>query len=178
MSLMQSACVTHTQRVSVNSLAKSSAELNHWQAIGRIGITSTEQSGSGGFTWQQDGTLSQVSLRGPVGVGSLSVSLDGAAMALQSSDGTYYDAELAMQHMEQKLGVALPIEQLRYWLVGSVAPSSYHWLDTKHDLLEQSGWLIKYQEWTGQDELRLPKKLSIERDAVRILVVIQSWNVS
>ncbi|MGD9842534.1 MAG: lipoprotein insertase outer membrane protein LolB [Steroidobacteraceae bacterium] len=175
--LLNVACVTQPQRISGNSDARTASELQHWQASGRIGISSEQQSGSAGFNWLQQDALSQVQVRGPVGVGSLSLTLDAAVLMIQASDGTAYAADAALSEMQLRLGASLPVGQLRYWLLGMAAPGEHHWLNADNTLLEQDGWQIAYAEWSQREQLRLPVRLVLTRDSVRILVVIQSWNV-
>lgn len=178
LAVLQSACMTQPQHITGSTAAHTTAELKQWQASGRIGITAIDQSGSGGFTWEQNEAVSQIQLRGPVGVGSLAVSVDGSGLSLLSSEGTSYSESDALLVMQEKLGVVLPVTQLRYWLLGTAAPSTYRWLDATHQLLEQDGWLITYQQWTERNQLSLPIRLILQQGAVRIVVVIQAWNLS
>jgi outer membrane lipoprotein LolB len=176
--MLQTACVTQPQHIVGADAAHSVNELTRWQANGRIGIVTPQQSGSGGFVWQQDQQSSQIQLRGPVGVGSLSVSVDGSLLRLLASDGTYYDADIAVQQMQDQLGADLPIVQLRYWIMGMAAPGEHQWSDDQQNELEQQGWHISYQQWTQRHALRLPIKLVLTRNEVRIVLVIQTWSIS
>lgn len=175
--VLQSACVSQPQHIVGTSTARSVNELTRWHASGRIGVSMPERSGSGGFIWQQDQQTSHIQLRGPVGVGSLSVSVEGSLLRLLASDGAAYDAELAVQQMQDQLGVALPVAQLRFWLMGVPAPGEHQWRDAEKNELEQEGWQISYQQWTQRHELRLPIKLVLMRDEVRIVVVVQTWSL-
>lgn len=177
--VLQSACVSQPERIVGTSTAHSVNELTRWQASGRIGISTPERSGSGGFIWQQDQRNSQIQLRGPVGTGSLSVLIEeGSLLRLLASDGTAYDAEIAVQQLQDQLGADLPVAQLRFWLMGIAAPGDHQWHDADKNELEQAGWQISYQQWTQRHDLRLPIKLVLMRDEVRIVLVVQTWSLS
>ena len=51
------------------------AQLDSWQAHGRLGISGPETGGSGSFDWQQSGDRTDLQIRGPVGVGSVRLQL-------------------------------------------------------------------------------------------------------
>src|SRR5262245_19822382 len=53
------------------------AQLGVWQARGRIGVSGPETGGSGSFDWQQRDDRTDLQIRGPVGVGSVRLQLQG-----------------------------------------------------------------------------------------------------
>lgn len=175
--LALSACVTQ-QRINGPAIVRDANELSAWTAMGRIGVSGAAQSGSGGFTWRQQTESSDVQLRGPVGVGALQIKLQGAQLSIQSSDGAQYDADQAIAELETRLGAPVPVAQLRYWLVGIAAPNmQYQWSDGGNKTLEQNGWRIVYTEWAQRGELRLPVRFTLSRDQLRIVIVVQSWQL-
>lgn len=171
------ACMTQPQLITGVSNTRTADALHSWQARGRIGINAAQQSGSGGFTWAQQAALSEVQLRGPVGIGAFSLSLDGSALTIRGSDGTQYDADAALHELQLRLGTPLPVASLRYWLLGLAAPGEPRWLDDQHNQLEQDGWQVTYEAWATRGELRLPVRLSLTRADARIRIVVQSWNL-
>ena len=176
LALLNAACVTQPQHILGNSAAHSAAELRDWSASGKIGVSGVEQSGSGSFTWQQQTEQSKLSVRGPVGTGSMQITLDGARLSMQSSDGAQYDAEQVLAELETRLGVAVPVNQLRYWLLGLPGPGAHQWLDA-NSVLEQDGWHIVYGEWLQRGALRVPAKLTLTRERLRIVMVVQKWQL-
>ena len=171
-----SGCVTRPQLIT-GGTAVSAEQLSDWRAAGRLGVSSTLQSGSGAFTWWQTPQRSEVSLRGPAGIGAMQVTLSDGQINLRSSDGQSYDAAAALAELQQRLGMALPLTELSYWLRGVAAPGDAHWNDA-HDVLTQQGWRIAYSEWSERGALRLPVKLTVQRDELRIIAKIQQWQLS
>lgn len=177
LALLVAACVTQPQRISGNSSAHNAGELRDWSASGKIGVSGVEQSGSGSFTWQQQTEQSKLSVRGPVGTGAMQITLDGAHLSMQSSDGAQYDAEQVLAELQTRLGVAVPVNQLRYWLLGVAGPGAHQWLDANNSVLEQDGWHIVYGEWLQRGALRVPAKLTLTREQLRIVMVVQNWRL-
>lgn len=175
--LALAACVTQPQRITGATQARAASELQLWTASGRIGVSGVEQGGSGGFTWVQQNDMSNLQLRGPVGVGSLAINMRGTQLSMQASDGTEYDAERALSELEVRLGAPVPIAQLRYWLVGLAAPGTHRWTDASSSVLEQDGWHISYSDWLQRDALRLPGKVILTRESLRIVIVVQAWRL-
>ena len=176
LALLTAACVTQPPRVSGNSTAHDITELRVWSATGKMGVSGIEQSGSGSFTWQQQAELSKLQVRGPLGTGSLQITLNGTRLSMQSSDGAQYDAGQVLAELETRLGVAVPVNQLRYWLLGVPGPGEYHWLEA-NTVLEQDGWHIVYGEWLQRGQLRVPAKLILTREQLRIVMVVQGWRL-
>lgn len=174
---LSAACVTQPQRIAGVSGAREAAELRDWTASGRMGVSGVEQSGSGGFTWTQQADTSDVQVRGPVGVGSLAIRMQGQRLSLQASDGTQYDAAQALSELELRLGAPVPVAQLRYWVLGLAAPGAHHWSEPGA-ALEQDGWQIHYSNWLQRAALRLPGKVILDREQVRIVIVVQEWRLA
>ncbi len=173
-------CMTAPERTSpiTGSVTGNAAALTNWSARGRLGINSPAQSGSGAFDWQQQPGLSQVNLRGPAGMGGLILTLRGQQWEVAASDGSTYSADAARAELEQRLGVVLPLESLSRWLRGLPDDrSGYQWLDADQATLVQAGWQIHYDAWAQQGAVRLPVRLSLSKDEVRVTVKIQEWRL-
>lgn len=180
LALVLPGCITAPQPTSpiTGTVSGSAATLSNWTARGRLGINSPAQSGSGAFDWQQQPQLSQVQLRGPAGMGGLILTLRGQQLEVSASDGSTYNADAARAELEQRLGVVLPLESLSRWLRGLPDDrNAYQWLDTDQATLAQAGWQIHYDAWAQQGSLRLPVRLTLSKDDVRVTVKIQEWRV-
>ncbi len=175
--LLTGACVTPPQRITGIVHGAGAGELQAWTASGRMGVSGVAQSGSGSFTWSQQADTSDVLLRGPVGVGSLIINVQGQRLTLQASDGTQYDADQALSELESRLGAPVPVTKLRYWVLGLAAPGAHQWSDPG-TTLQQDGWQIHYSDWLQRDALRLPGKVILNREQVRIVIVVQEWRLA
>ena len=65
---------------------------------------------------------SNLALDGPLGIGGLRVELDGQEIGIETSRGEKLDGDAARAELERRLGFALPLAELRWWLLGIPAP--------------------------------------------------------
>jgi outer membrane lipoprotein LolB len=176
--LIASGCATQ-RAVPINDSLHFPSE--SWSAQGRIGITGVPQSGSASFDWTQRGDVSHLQLRGPIGMGSMTIDIDDS-IHVTTSNGAHYDAENALKELESRLGVAMPVKQMRYWLRGMAAPGSGEWQpktpDGNHAILDQDGWHIEFElnaQSSGASQIQLPRKINASHEQIRIKVVVQGW---
>ena len=65
---------------------------------------------------------SNLALDGPLGIGGLRVELEGEDLEIATSRGEKLDGDAARAELERRLGFALPLAELRWWLLGIPAP--------------------------------------------------------
>jgi outer membrane lipoprotein LolB len=158
--------------------------LDHWQARGRIGISGTEGGGSGTFEWQQQADVAKVQIRGPVGIGSVQLQVQGDAanpqLQLKTGDGATLESDAAWSELEARLGANLPAGNLRYWLLGLAAPGEHEWSaanDAGETSLQQQGWRIDYQRYSNEFGAKLPSRLRATSGSARVRIVIDRWQL-
>jgi outer membrane lipoprotein LolB len=158
--------------------------LDRWQAHGRLGVSGPDSGGSGSFDWQQRGDRADIQIRGPVGVGSVRLQMQGSAerpdLRLETGNGQTLESDAAWRELEARLGAAVPAGSLRYWMLGLAAPGEHRWLEPAADgttTLEQGGWRIDYQRYSDEPGVRVPVKFrAMSRDA-RVRIVVDRWQL-
>lgn len=146
-----------------------------WQLDGRAAVALDKQGWQATLNWRQTDTSSDVRLAGPFGVGALEVQLTPAGLAL---NGAPPSAAVAAQ-LQEKVGFALPLEHLRYWLLGVPDPGSPG--ETQRNAqdrlaqLSQAGWTVTYDRYMSVDGDLLPAHLVLTREAVRVRIVVDRW---
>ena len=155
------------------------AVLDRWSASGRMAIAAGTDGGSGSFDWVQDGTTSRLDLRGPLGAGAVRLVVTPGSLSLADGSGRVLDADLARADLQARLGADLPWDHLRYWLLGVPAPGvEATVLDqdaAPWRLIEQAGWRLAYDSFGVVGGLNLPTRLTAQRGAVRVRVIVDSW---
>jgi outer membrane lipoprotein LolB len=150
---------------------------------GRLAVAAGEEGFSAGLRWQQRDAAGLIELDGPFGVGGLRLQLRGEALELTTSRGERLDGDAARDELERRLGFALPLESLRYWVRGVPDPASA--ADERLDAqaprlagLAQAGWTIDYPAYVD-DPARgaLPRRLSAVREGTRLRLVIEAWTL-
>jgi outer membrane lipoprotein LolB len=159
------------------------ADLDRWQASGRIGVSGPESGGSGSFSWAQRGSRADIQIRGPVGVGSVLIELRGDGpkpnLLLRTGDGQTLEAAAAWRELETRLGASVPAGQLRYWMLGLAAPGEHRWIEAGDGAasLEQDGWRIDYQRFSTEPGARVPVRLQATSGDARVRIVVDRWRL-
>lgn len=157
-------------------------QLTTWTAKGRIGIAAQGEGGSGSFTWQQASSRTDLALRGPLGAGGLDLTTDGERLELKDASGQALDGAAARAALEHQLGAALPLSQLRYWMLGVPAPvgggpgsGPVQMATGPVPGFVQDGWVVTVDESRVVGAWRLPVRLSATTSGVRIKLVVVDW---
>lgn len=157
--------------------------LDDWSLDGRIAVAAGENGFSGGFDWAQQAGRADVLLSGPMGGGGLAIHVEGNALTVTLRGETYGDDE-ARRLIEKRIGPgrALPLSEMRYWLVGAPAPGApaEETLGEDHRLsrLAQSGWEVAYERYAPAGTLTLPARLTLTTEGLRLRVAVSDWQLA
>lgn len=156
-------------------------EVDHFSLRGRLGASNGQSSFSGALRWRQQGMNADLSLNGPLGLGSARVQISDGQLTISGSDGQKLAGAAAEHQLSALLGFEPPLRSLRYWVLGvndplqSAAPS----LDGRQRLmqLQQGGWRIDYDEYRPVAGQWLPRRLTLSRANLRLKLVIDAWQL-
>lgn len=161
------------------------AALHTWEAEGRIGVVSGQEGWHASLQWTQQAATYQIQLLGPLGQGRVNINADAQQTTVQTQDGQQWVAADADQSVAQILGIHLPVNGLRYWILGLPAPQpapSHVQTDSAGRLthLEQDGWVIEYAAYlpTARLNLELPERITARRSDLSVKLVITQWKLS
>jgi outer membrane lipoprotein LolB len=153
---------------------------DHFGLHGRVAVAAAGQGFNAKLRWEQSGRQANLALDGPLGVGGVQVSSDGANLTVANSKGERLDSEAARNELTNRLGFEPPIESLRYWILGVPDPAhpAEETLDSEQRLvsLQQNGWQIDYTKYVAVGERWFPEKLTLTRGDVRVRVVVDNWD--
>ena len=146
-----------------------------------MSISTEEQSFSAHYYWIQATDSYTISLYGPLGVGAIKLEGTKEQVILTNNDGNKYLADNPEQLMQQTVGWSLPMSDLIFWIRGipSELPITSSKFDNYHRLssLEQEGWQIDYQQYQLVDNIELPKKITLTRSGLKVVIIIQQWKM-
>jgi outer membrane lipoprotein LolB len=175
-----SACVTPRRPASASSLpwderVRVLQRDSSWQMDGRAAVAVGKQGWQASLDWSQSGAISVVHLAGPFGVGALVLKNSPEGLSLNGSPPS--DAVLA--DVQQRLGFELPLEELRFWLLGVPNPAEPFELtrNAQDRALEltQAGWTLDYDRYLEVAGQLLPRHLVMSREAVRVKIAVDHW---
>ncbi|MEA3196779.1 MAG: outer rane lipoprotein LolB [Gammaproteobacteria bacterium] len=150
-------------------------ELGAWQLDGRAAVAVGTQGWQASLNWRQRGESAEVHLSGPLGVGALVLRRTPDGLSLNGAPPS--DAVLAQ--LRERLGFELPMQHLRFWLLGVPDPSAPFELkrndQDRASQLIQDDWNIDYDRYMPADEDLLPAHLVLRRESVRVRIVVDHW---
>lgn len=157
--------------------------LQTWTLEGRVGVAAGDDGFSGGFDWVQRGPDADVEISGPMGGSALKIRVvgDKGVQSVSSRGKETADTE---QFLARYFGPGrpLPVEAMRYWLVGVPAPTAAHeetlGVDQRLASLEQSGWQVRYDRYVAVGALALPERIEMTTEGLRVRVVVSDWQLS
>ena len=155
-------------------------QLTQWMAKGRIALAAQGEGGSGSFVWQQRSERTELTVRGPLGAGGLALVTDGAMIELSDGAGQPLDGEAARAALERRLGVKLPLAELRYWMLGVPAPDGPGSGPARTSPgsvpgFAQGGWVVSYEELKRQAGWNLPARLTATTSGARVRIIVDDW---
>ena len=154
------------------------AQLHQYSMSGRVAVAARGQGFSANLRFHREPERSELMLDGPMGIGGYRVTLEGDDLQVFGSNGEKLDGAVARDEMERRLGVALPIEALHWWLLGVPAPGEAVRNEGPNEELldfEQNGWRVSIQARMPARGFSLPQRLTTERDGARLKLLVEEW---
>ena len=149
-----------------------------FELSGRIAVRYRDDAGSGNIAWRHGPQNDEMLLTTPFGQGVARLVRAGEEFTLTTQDGREYRAGDAESLTEQVLGFRLPLRGLADWVRGRVAAAPAP-APTRQQAnaagrlaeLEQSGWIVEYQEYVGAN----PSRLKLTYPGLELRVAVSEW---
>jgi outer membrane lipoprotein LolB len=155
--------------------------LRNWHITGRIGITNAQDGWHASLQWTQQERIYSIDLLGPWGQGRVHIEGGAQLVSVRTADGHIHTAADPEQLLAETVGVRIPLDGLRYWVLGVPDPQRPSQLqgDEQGRLtrLEQDGWLIEYPRYTTVSGLDLPALIRARHDDWQIRIAIRNWDL-
>jgi outer membrane lipoprotein LolB len=173
-----SACTTTRPALAPAPWDQRLAELQHanaWQLDGRAAVAVGTQGWQASLNWRQNGVAAEVHLEGPLGVGALVLRETPQGLSLNGAP----PGDTVIAQLQDRLGFELPLDDLRYWLLGVPDPGAAFDM-TRNDQdraqqLTQAGWTLNYDRYMPVNGDLLPARLVLSREGVRVRIAVDHW---
>lgn len=148
---------------------------------GRLLVRYDARALTSGLRWRHTPTGDEIALLTPLGQTLAQIVTGAEGATLTTADGRRYQASSVASLTRQGLGWSLPLELMRYWVRGEVAPgvpAENVARDAAGRLarLEQGGWHITLRSDPAPAGGH-PDRLDFESGEQRIRLVIDDWRV-
>jgi outer membrane lipoprotein LolB len=149
--------------------------LKKWAFEGRLAIANENESWTATLKWTHTQDEDKLILSGPLGQtgGILIVSKE--AVILDRGEGETLHSTDINGFIEQQLGLKIPVQSLRYWVLGLTHPE--HPATMLSDGFNQNNWIIQYAQMQQFNHRWMPRKLKAFQDKTRLKLIIDQWTV-
>jgi outer membrane biogenesis lipoprotein LolB len=167
-------CVSTSQNIKIDNKRNYPLppKLENWQADGRISLSVKDESSHANFRWSQKNN--EFRLRLSFVGGFKSITVLGNDFGVEEIEGIQSDEK----NLIDALNNSIPIEQLKYWLLGKSNPN----LDSRMIALTEDGVVFNQLDWTIRvmkvqkfNSLVLPKRILIENIDSNAQIIIDKW---
>ena len=165
-----------------------------WNIQGRLAMRTAKEGWQASLNWIRDGERYSIDLTGPLGRGHLRLTRDDQGAELRDAEQHSWHAENPELLLYRTTGWLVPLDGLNYWVLGLPWPgnTANQELDPQGRLksLAQSGWDIRFLEYTRYGSLDLPSKLFIKRQGgspndlpvedatLEVRLIIERWSLN
>jgi outer membrane lipoprotein LolB len=160
--------------------------IQHWQITGKLGVRSTDDSGTASLKWRQSPESFFIYLSGPLGQKRMEIEGTPKQVELRQNGQMPIKAKTAETLIKKASGWTLPVSQLNYWVRGIPAPTARITRLEQNDqglisLLQQESWTLSYSNYRDQmlngQTLALPGKIIAEHRDIRLTLIIRDWQL-
>lgn len=155
----------------------------HWKLSGRIAAHNDTDAWNASILWRQGEDDYDVNIIAPLNSDSLRLYGNSAGVTMKLSNGNIRTADTAEQLLNHQLGWQLPVEGMRYWVLGLPQPAngdSRPQLDLHGRLvvLKQAGWKITYDSYLRVGDSDLPRKIYLSHPRMELKIIIDRWELN
>ena len=154
--------------------------LTSWDMAGKLSMDDGADGGSGNLNWQVRDTESQMKFRGALGRGAWQLATGPGFAELQRSDGSLVRSASVSELVETETGWHIPVDSLKWWVLGIAAPGVTERLDLDQQgrvqVMRQDGWDITFDRYRQFGEVELPGRMDAVRGEYRVKMAVSKWS--
>jgi outer membrane lipoprotein LolB len=155
--------------------------LDRWQLQGRIAVDTGERAFQGGFQWLLEPAGISLTVRGPLGAGAVRVE-GNADRLLVTTRGETRALEDPEADLSALLGWWLPVQSLRYWLLGlpdpAYAASTEFGRDGVVAELSQRLWDVSYDDYMLAAQVLMPQRIGLRHGELNMRVTLDRFEAA
>ncbi len=146
-----------------------------WDLSGRVAVAVGTQGWQATLDWQQRAGLSELHLAGPLGLHAVNLKNTPAGLSIDGAP----PSDLGVTQLQQRLGFELPLEHLKFWLLGVPDPAATFEISMnavdRVEHLTQADWTMDYDRYLSLQGDWLPAHLVLQHAGVRVRISVDHW---
>ncbi len=148
-------------------------KLECWSFEGRVAITGKKEAWQANINWTHNANEEKIKLTGPLGQGATLIQLTGNRVTIDRGDNKPLSSNQPELFINQQLGLFVPVQSLRYWVVGLPEPSSRY--NVTPNGFTQAGWLVDYKQMLPVNNQAMPYKIAVSNEQLKLKLIINQW---
>jgi outer membrane lipoprotein LolB len=144
-----------------------------WSFEGRVGLSNEKESLSLSLLWNHQKAEDRLELTGPLAQGRMLIILRKETVLIEDGETVKEFKGDVQSILSDVLGIEVPIQSLRYWVLGVNNPSESFVMMSSG--FQQSGWTVRIKELVPVKQAMLPSRMWVEKDKTKIKLVIDQW---
>jgi len=160
-------------------------QLDHYQTRGSFAYISDKQKVYARFFWQQYNPQSyRLLLTNPLGSTEMELKVQSGVAELTNNQGKHYTSDNPDDMLQKLTGMAIPLNNLRQWMLGLPGDGTDFTLDSQYHLHQvnftQDGkpGKVVYQGYDSTVTPTLPQRLEMDQGEQRIKLKMDSWTLN
>lgn len=157
-------------------------QLSTYQTRGSFAYLSDQKKVYARFFWQQfSPERYRLLLTNPLGSTEMDLNVQKNVVQLTDNQGKRYVSDNPEEMIRKLTGMAIPLNNLRQWMVGLPGEASDFALDDQYRLskltYQQGGqtWKVDYQGYSNEVQPTLPNRLELQQGDQRIKLKMDNW---
>lgn len=153
--------------------------MKNWSLSGRLSLRDGKQSRMSLIKWQHNKALDIWVLSSLIGRTVAEISHTGGVTYIKEPGKSKMG--LSDQELAEAFGFVLPLQHLSYWVRGLVDDRELDEARMKKRYMingfEQNGWAVSLARYAREGEVVLPSKVVISKGDLKIIIVVDKWQV-
>ena len=156
--------------------------IEKWQFDGRFSAKTDTENWTGSIAWSQNQQEYKINISGPLSTGSIMLEGEEDFALLRLSDTQTATDTDPQSLLYNHTGLKLPVNELKYWLLGLPSPESRYntvELNKKGQLskLSQNNWEVTFKRYTTVNNRQIPNKIFLVNHEINVRLIIQKWQI-
>lgn len=155
-------------------------ELPHWQMVGRVAVQANTEGWNAHVHWEHDHHQDRIRLSGPFSQGAVSIVLQSDSIYINEGNGVVRSSRDPDSLLRERLGFAVPLSHLRYWMLGLPAPGEVSSVSADYTTgraFSQQGWHLSFERFNRVNEFDLPQKISVKGGDLKLKLIADEWTL-
>lgn len=153
--------------------------MKNWSLSGRLSLRDGKQSRMSLIKWRHNKALDIWVLSSLIGRTVAEISHTGGVTYIKEPGKSKMG--LSDQELAEAFGFVLPLQHLSYWVRGLVDDRELDEARMKKRYMingfEQNGWAVSLARYAREGEVVLPSKVVISKGDLKIIIVVDKWQV-